>query len=99
MNAADPSIRTPDFYSVATYDALHAIVMAAAAQNGTLNPDRTMELVKGMKLESARGPIVIDPQTRDIDQNVYIRRVDKVNGQLQNTEIAVYPMMRDPDEK
>jgi hypothetical protein len=35
----------------------------------------------------------------DIDQNVYIRRVDKVNGQLQNTELAVYPMVRDPDEK
>jgi len=99
MAAADPAIRTPDFYSVATYDALHAIYMVAAAQNGTLNPDRTMELVKGMKFESARGPIVIDAQTRDIDQNVYIRRVDKVGGQLQNTEIAVYPMVRDPDEK
>jgi branched-chain amino acid transport system substrate-binding protein len=99
MAAADPAIRTPDFYSVATYDALHAIFMVAAAQNGTLNAARTMELVKGMKFESARGPIVIDAQTRDIDQNVYIRRVDKINGQLQNTEIAVYPMVRDPDEK
>jgi len=99
MRAADPAILTPDFYSVATYDALHAIVLATAAQKGVLNADRTMELVKGMKFESARGPIVIDPQTRDIDQNVYIRRVDKVNGQLQNTELAVYPMVRDPDEK
>jgi branched-chain amino acid transport system substrate-binding protein len=99
MSAADPAILTPDFYSVATYDALHAIFIAAGAQKGVLNADRTMEFVKGMKFESARGPIMIDPQTRDIDQNVYIRRVDKVNGQLQNTELAVYPMVRDPDEK
>lgn len=99
MHAADPNILTPDFYSVATYDALHAIFMAASAQNGNLNPDRTMELVRGMKFESPRGPIVIDAQTRDIDQNVYIRRVDKVDGHLQNTEISVDPMVRDPDEK
>ncbi len=99
MSAADPGIRTPDFYSVATYDALNAIFTLAKAQNGALSPDRSMELLKGMKFESARGPIVIDAQTRDIDQNVYIRRVDKVKGTLQNTEIAVEPMVRDPDEK
>jgi branched-chain amino acid transport system substrate-binding protein len=52
-----------------------------------------------MRLESARGPIQIDPQTRDIIQNIYIRRVDKVDGKYQNTEIAVYPNVRDPIEK
>jgi branched-chain amino acid transport system substrate-binding protein len=52
-----------------------------------------------MKFESPRGPIEIDPQTREIIQNIYIRRVDKVNGVLQNTEIATYPHVKDPLEK
>ena len=52
-----------------------------------------------MKLDSARGPIQIDPQTRDLIQPIYIRRVDKVNGQLQNTTIATYPAVTDPTEK
>ncbi len=51
-----------------------------------------------MKLDSARGPIMIDPQTRDIVQNIYIRRVDKIDGKYQNTEIATYPNVRDPLE-
>jgi branched-chain amino acid transport system substrate-binding protein len=99
MHAADPSIDTPDFGSVATYDVLQAIYKVVGAQNGTLDPDKTMALVKGMKLESPRGPIQIDAQTRDIIQNIYIRRVDKVDGKYQNTEIATYPLVRDPIEK
>jgi len=58
-----------------------------------------MSIVRGMKFESPRGPIQIDAQTRDIVQNIYIRRVDKVNGVLQNTEIATYPHVKDPLEK
>jgi len=52
-----------------------------------------MESIKGMKFESPRGPIEIDPQTREITQNVYIRRVERRNGILANYEIAVYPMV------
>jgi branched-chain amino acid transport system substrate-binding protein len=56
-----------------------------------------MELLKGWKNDdSPRGPIMIDPQTRDIVQNEYIRRTEKVNGQLQNTEIETIPMVKDP---
>lgn len=99
MHAIDASVEFPDFYTVATYDALAAIYKVAAAQNGNIQPDRTMTLLRGMKLDSARGPIQIDPQTRDCIQNIYIRRVDKVNGQLQNTTIATYPAVRDPLEK
>jgi branched-chain amino acid transport system substrate-binding protein len=99
MHAVDPSIDSPDFGSVATYDALQAIYKVTAAQNGSLDPDKTMALVKGLKLESPRGPIQIDPQTRDIVQNIYVRRVDKVDGKYQNTEIATYPMVKDPLEK
>ncbi|HEY5349747.1 MAG TPA: ABC transporter substrate-binding protein [Candidatus Lustribacter sp.] len=99
MHAADPSLDGPDFASVATYDVMQAIYKVVAAQKGNVDPDKTMQLVRGMKLESPRGPIMIDPQTRDIVQNIYIRRVDKVGGRYQNTEIATYPMVRDPLEK
>jgi branched-chain amino acid transport system substrate-binding protein len=98
MHAVDPSIDEPSFADVATYDVLSAIYKAVAAQKGNLDPEKTMQLVRGMKIDSARGPIMIDPQTRDIVQNIYIRRVDKVDGKYQNTEIATYPNVRDPLE-
>lgn len=99
MHAADPSIPAPDFYDVAIYDALQAIYKVTAAQNGAIDPERTMALVKGLTFESPRGRIAIDPQTRDLIQNIDIRRVDKVNGVLQNTVIATYPRVKDPLEK
>ena len=55
-----------------------------------------MALVRGLKLESARGPIQIDPQTRDIVQNIYIREAKRVDGKLANVEIATIPMVKDP---
>jgi branched-chain amino acid transport system substrate-binding protein len=69
-----------------------------AAQKGPIDPDKTMELVKQLKFESPRGPIAIDPDTRDIVQNVYIRRTELKGGQLVNTEIDTYPMVKDPSE-
>jgi branched-chain amino acid transport system substrate-binding protein len=99
MHASNPAIPSPDFYTVATYDALQAIYKVTAAQNGVIDPDKTMAIVRGMRFESPRGPIEISPVTRDIIQNIYIRRIDKVNGVLQNTEIAVYPQVKDPLEK
>jgi branched-chain amino acid transport system substrate-binding protein len=99
MHAADPNVEYPDFYTVAIYDVLQAAYKLAAAQPNGIDPDKTMTLLRGMKLDSARGPIQIDPQTRDLIQPIYIRRVDKVNGQLQNTTIATYPAVKDPTEK
>jgi branched-chain amino acid transport system substrate-binding protein len=55
--------------------------------------------MKGMAWESPRGPISIDPQTRDIVQNIYIRRVEKVNGELYNTEFMSYNAMKDPEKQ
>ena len=52
--------------------------------------------MKGMAWESPRGPISIDPETRDIVQNVYIRRLERRDGQLANIEIATIPMVKDP---
>jgi branched-chain amino acid transport system substrate-binding protein len=99
MRAADASVESPDFASVATYDALHAIYDVINAQKGNLDPDKTMQLVRGMKLDSPRGPIEIDAHTRDIVQNIYIRRVEKRDGKLINNEIAIFPHVRDPIEK
>jgi len=52
-----------------------------------------------MKWESPRGPISIDPETRDIVQNIYIRKVEKVNGQLYNTEFATFEAVKDPGKE
>jgi branched-chain amino acid transport system substrate-binding protein len=99
MRSVDPATTGPEFTSVAVYDALAAIYDVVAAQRGALDPDKTMQLVRGLQIESPRGPIMIDPKTREIVQNIYIRRIDKVNGRLQNTEIAAFPAVRDPIEK
>jgi branched-chain amino acid transport system substrate-binding protein len=90
---------TADFVTVQGYDVMHAIYDVIGAQKGQIDPDRTMQLVKQLKFESARGPIAIDPSTRDVVENVYIRRTEKKNGKLVNTEIDTIPMVKDPNEK
>lgn len=84
----------PDFSGAAAYDTMAAIYKLVAAQNGQLDPDRTMSILKGMSFESPRGPIAID-QNRDIVQNVYFRRVEKVDGKLQNVEFHTVPRVDD----
>jgi branched-chain amino acid transport system substrate-binding protein len=86
----------PGFPAVDAYDGMAAIFHVIIAQNGNIDPNKTMELLKGWKYDSPRGPIMIDAETRDIVQNEYLRRVDKVGGQLQNTEIETIPMVKDP---
>ena len=55
--------------------------------------------MKGMKWESPRGPISIDPETRDIVQNIYMRKVEKVNGELFNVEFETFEAVKDPMKK
>jgi len=86
----------PSFLAADSYDGMAAIFHVVIEQKGNIDPDKTMDLLKGWKYDSPRGPIMIDPETRDIVQNEYLRRVDKVNGQLQNTEIETIPMVKDP---
>jgi branched-chain amino acid transport system substrate-binding protein len=88
----------PTFGGVGTYDAFTAMYKVLESQKGQIDPDKTMEIVKTLKFESPRGPIEIDPETRDIVQNVYIRRTELKGGQLVNTEIDTYPMVKDPSE-
>jgi len=99
MHAADSTSLPADFFTAATYDVLQAIYTVTAKQNGSIDADKTMALLKGLKLEGPRGPIEIDPATRDCIQNIYIHRVDKVGDGYQNTLLATYPMVRDPVEK
>src|ERR671937_1378687 len=74
---------TPNFAAAAAWDAMDAIYHVVKAQKGKIDPERTMELLKGYRnADSPRGPIAIDPETRDIVQNEYLREVRKVNGQL-----------------
>jgi branched-chain amino acid transport system substrate-binding protein len=70
---------------------MSAIDRVVAAQHGPLDIDKTLATLKGMQLDSPRGPIQIDPNTRELIQNIYIRRVVKVNGVLANVEIETLP--------
>jgi branched-chain amino acid transport system substrate-binding protein len=89
---------TPNFVAVGAYDGAAIIVEAIKQQKGKLDPDKTMEIFKQWKNpKSPRGPIAIDPETRDIVQNEYLREVKKVDGQLANVELeTVGTAVKDP---
>ena len=88
--------RTPDFFSIGGYDGMHLIYEALKKTGGKADGDSLIAAAKGMKWESPRGPISIDPETRDIVQTVYIRRVEKVGGELQNVEFDKIENVKDP---
>jgi branched-chain amino acid transport system substrate-binding protein len=88
--------RPLNFIPVVAYDVMHAIYQVVELQGGNIDPDKTMALLKGLKFESPRGPIEIDPETRDIVQNIYFRRVEKHDGVLVNVEFATVPHVKDP---
>ena len=87
--------RNPDFFSVGGYDGMHLIDLALQKSGGKTDADALVNAAKGAAWESPRGPISIDPQTRDIVQTVYIRKVEKVGGRLVNVEIDAIPNVRD----
>jgi branched-chain amino acid transport system substrate-binding protein len=74
--------RNPDFFSVGGYDGMHLIYQALKKAGGKADGDSLIVAVKGMSWESPRGPVSIDPETRDMINTVYIRRVEKMNGQV-----------------
>ena len=88
---------TPNFMAVGAWDAMDAIYRAIREQKGKIDPERTMAIFKSYKNpDSPRGPMSIDPQTRDIVQNEYIREVRKVDGKLANIELETIPDVKDP---
>lgn len=88
--------RNPDQFAVSAYDGMHVIYEALKKTNGKADGPTLIAAMKGMAWESPRGPISIDPETRDIVQNIYIRRVEKVNGRLQNVEFDKLEKVKDP---
>lgn len=92
---AYPGVR-PNMVAVASYDGMRLIDEALKKTKGDAKGDTFMAAVKGMKWVSPRGPVEIDPQTRDITQNVYIRKVERVNGVLQNVEFDTFEAVKDP---
>ncbi|MBI2960292.1 MAG: ABC transporter substrate-binding protein [Betaproteobacteria bacterium] len=93
---ADYNKRTPDLFSIGGYDGMHLIYEALKKTGGKTDGDALIAAAKGMKWESPRGPISIDPETRDIIQTVYIRRVEKVGGELRNVEFDKVENVKDP---
>ena len=89
---------TPNFAAVAAWDAMAMIYTALREQKGKLDAERTLDIFRHWKNpDSPRGPIAIDPETRDIVQNEYLREVRKVNGQLANVEIeTIATALKDP---
>jgi branched-chain amino acid transport system substrate-binding protein len=82
--------------AVSGYDGIHLIYEALKKTGGKTDGDALVAAMKGMKWESPRGPISIDPETRDIIQTVYIRKVEKVDGKLVNVEIDKIENVKDP---
>jgi branched-chain amino acid transport system substrate-binding protein len=91
--------RSPDVFSIGGWDGMHLIYEALKKTGGKADGDALIAAAKGMKWESPRGTISIDPETRDIVQNVYIRRVDKIDGKVQNVEIDMIENVKDPAKK
>jgi branched-chain amino acid transport system substrate-binding protein len=86
----------PDFVSLGAYDGMHLIYEALKKTGGNSDGDALIAAMKGLAFESPRGPISIDPDTRDIVSNIYIRRVVKKDGQLWSEEFETYPNVKDP---
>jgi branched-chain amino acid transport system substrate-binding protein len=86
----------PNFMAVAGYDGMRVITKALEATKGQGGGDALLAAMKGQLFESPRGQVLIDAQTRDIVQDIYIRKVERVNGQLYNVEFDVQKAVKDP---
>jgi len=88
--------RSPNFFSMGGYDGMHLIYEALKKTGGKTDGAALIGAAKGMAWESPRGPISIDPETRDIIQTVYIQRVEKVGGENVNVEVDKVEKVKDP---
>ncbi len=88
--------RNPDMFSAGAYDGMHVVYEALKKTGGAADAEALIAAAKGMRWESPRGPMAIDPETRDVIQTVYIRRVEKVGGELVNVEFDKVENVKDP---
>ena len=87
----------PNFMAVGAWDGMAAIYEVIRRLNGKIDGDRAMEVLKGLKIDSPRGPITIDPVTRDVIQTIYVRRVERLkDGKLYNVEFDRFDNVKDP---
>ena len=93
--AADNKVN-PNFFAIGGYDGMHLIYEALKKTGGKTDAESLVNAAKGMAWESPRGPVSIDPETRDIIQTIYIRRVEKVGGNLVNVEFDKVENVKDP---
>ncbi len=93
---ANPGAGRPNFMAVAAYDGIGAIYNVINKLGGKIDGEKAMAAFKGMKIDSPRGPITIDPATRDVVQTVYIRKVEKVGNELYNVEFDKFADVKDP---
>ncbi len=94
---ANPGMR-PNFMAMGGYDGMHLIYESLKKTKGATDGDAMIKAMKGMAWESPRGPISIDAETRDIVQNIYVRKVERVGGELYNVEFATYKAIKDPSK-
>jgi branched-chain amino acid transport system substrate-binding protein len=88
--------RNPNIYSVGGYDGTRLIYEVLKQTGGKTDGDSLVAAAKGIKWESPRGPVSIDPETRDIVQTVYIRRVDRIDNDTRNVEFDKFENVKDP---
>ena len=85
-----------NFFGVSGYDGMHLIYEALKKTGGKNDGESFVNAAKGMSWESPRGPMTIDPETRDVVHNIYLRKIEKVNGELWNTEFGTVENVKDP---
>ncbi len=88
--------RNPDFFSIGGYDGMHAIYETLKRTKGNTGGEAMIKAARGLKWDSPRGPMMIDAETRDVVQDVYIRRVQKVGDELVNVPFDKVSMVKDP---
>jgi branched-chain amino acid transport system substrate-binding protein len=89
----------PNVASISAWDSMQMIFQMIKATDGKQDGDKAMAAIKGYTWESPRGPVTVDPATRELVQNVYIRRVEKVGGAYVNKPFKTYPAIKDPGVK
>lgn len=91
--------RMPNVASISAWDSMKMIAEMIRATDGKADGDKAIASIKGFAWDSPRGPVKVDPETRELIQNVYIRRIEKVNGKYVNKPFKTYGAVRDPGAK
>lgn len=89
--------RRPNIVAAYGYDGMHLVYEALKKTGGSADGEKMVGAMKGMEWESPRGPVKVDPETRDLVQNVYVRRAERMSdGEVYNVEFATIPATKDP---